>query len=24
VPAIRNGEPIETDEDISIEFHLLH
>jgi len=24
VPALRNGEPIETDEDISIEFHLLH
>ena len=24
VPALRNGEPIETDEDINIEFHLLH
>lgn len=24
VPALRNGEPIESDEDISIEFHLLH
>jgi TonB family protein len=24
VPALRNGEPIETDEDISIDFHLLH
>ncbi len=24
VPALRNGDPIETDEDISIEFHLLH
>jgi len=24
VPALRNGEPVETDEDISIEFHLLH
>jgi TonB family protein len=24
VPALRNGEPIESEEDISIEFHLLH
>jgi TonB family protein len=24
VPALRNGEPVETDEDISIEFHLQH
>jgi TonB family protein len=24
VPALRNGEPIDSDEDISIEFHLLH
>jgi periplasmic protein TonB len=24
VPALRNGQPVETDEDISIEFHLPH
>jgi TonB family protein len=24
IPALRNGEPVESEEDINIEFHLLH
>jgi len=24
IPALRNGEPVETDADISVEFHLPH